>query len=88
MVEVLRESHPKARKVHSCTWCGEDIPKGETHYAQACKDCDAVYTVRFHVECEKAFEEYWRGLDNWDKQQEPAYDEHMMVRGKPLSSFD
>ena len=44
----------KAKKIHVCDWCGEDIFAGEKYYKWAWfEDCSAM-TVKSHVICFEA----------------------------------
>jgi hypothetical protein len=43
--------YPKAAKPHKCEWCGEPIPKGETHIQFAGIWEGAWHNWRMHNEC-------------------------------------
>ena len=50
-----------ARKPHQCTWCGQQIDKGERHLMWKSVD-DSWFTNRMHPECSEACHEecsYW-----------------------------
>lgn len=44
----------KARKPHLCSWCGEDIERGETYQGWTYGD-PTPERVRMHEECREAF---------------------------------
>lgn len=48
---VVREANPKARKEHSCIWCGEKILVGEKHRQQAGVVSGDFQDNRYHEEC-------------------------------------
>ncbi len=50
MITVLKESHPVARKQHTCMLCYCKIEKGQRYYRQTCK-YDDVYDFIEHEEC-------------------------------------
>ena len=43
-------TYKKARKVHRCTWCGEDIKVGEQYTTWKSVD-DSWFTSKMHPEC-------------------------------------
>lgn len=45
---------PKARKDHSCFWCGEIIFQHETYARWTWKN-DVVETIKVHTECREAW---------------------------------
>lgn len=51
MPTVLKESHPIARKEHTCMLCGDEIKKGEKYYRQTCVYDAAPYEWTEHEEC-------------------------------------
>jgi len=53
-------SHPRrARKAHSCIWCAEQIPVGETYHEDVGKFYGELQQNRYHPECYKAATTYW-----------------------------
>jgi len=52
--QLLSESNPVARKVYRCIWCGEDIIKGEKHYAYSGRYDGEFQSARTHLECRAA----------------------------------
>ena len=54
MSEWATESRSvKARKAHRCSWCGEDIVRGEMYQTWTYGDPTPT-TVRMHPECDRA----------------------------------
>jgi len=43
----------RARKVHQCTYCAEDIPAGEQYYRWMSVDLGDAFSNKLHVECWK-----------------------------------
>lgn len=63
--QLLSESFFKARKPHSCIWCGQRIAPGEKYRAEASiYDGDMQYH-KWHLECSKASKEYF-AADKYD----------------------
>ncbi len=51
MLETLSTSKPKARKKHTCMWCGGIIEKGEIYDKANLKYDDYLYTWKNHLKC-------------------------------------
>lgn len=51
--EEIKCTHPKARKEHSCCWCGQKILKGEKHMSRAYRFHGTFDADRMHLECEQ-----------------------------------
>lgn len=68
----LRDSQPKARKDHKCTWCGKLIPKGTIYnYSSGVFD-GSFCTSHLHDECLKAQQKsYNRREISFDEGYEP-----------------
>ena len=49
--EEISRSKPKARKLHRCIWCGENIDVGEVYEYVAYKYMGDFQTNHFHLEC-------------------------------------
>lgn len=45
-----------ARKSHTCTWCGDAIPKGTPYQRQRAAYDGSAYSAAWHQECQKAWE--------------------------------
>ena len=52
MCTFLSEETHKARKQHSCSWCGQKIEPGEMYVRQRLIFEDAPTTNKFHPECD------------------------------------
>lgn len=57
--EIIRQSQPKARKVYRCTWCGEDILKGEKHHYNVGNYEGDFQESRYHDDCNTAAVKYF-----------------------------
>lgn len=53
MITTLNEGTRKARKQHRCWHCYRPIAKG-TEYGFATFKYDYVYTLKYHIDCQKA----------------------------------
>lgn len=71
MITVLKESHPVARKQHTCMLCYCKIEKGQRYYRQTCVYDDKPYDFIEHEECNKIARE----LDMYDECDEGLTDE-------------
>lgn len=58
---------PKARKEHTCWWCGETIAKGETYKSWAWVDSGEITRIKTHKACFDA----WGSLDFYDAEEVP-----------------
>lgn len=60
---------PKAAKPHRCTWCGEQILKGEVHHKWACTFEGTFSDNRLHAACFAAMQAAPRSLleDGWER---------------------
>lgn len=47
-----------ARKPHTCSLCGQEIPKGETYARRTGKWCGDFYSNYFHLSCQDLVEKY------------------------------
>lgn len=54
--EEIRASFVKARSSYACSWCGQEIEKGERHVSRAYKFDGEFCADRMHVECLRAME--------------------------------
>ena len=62
---LLQLTTPKARKVHRCIWCGEDVIIGETYKREKSVYDGAMQDFKWHLECwEASQEELKRSLDD------------------------
>jgi len=60
----IKQETPKAKKVHKCYLCGEDIKIGELHIARTGSFEGKILTNRMHFECEKVTEDW--GIEDWE----------------------
>jgi len=54
----------KARKSHTCWWCGEQIEKGHPYIKWVNVDGNDFFQVKVHPECQKA----WITLPAWENE--------------------
>jgi len=47
-----------ARKTHKCSWCWQAIHTGDTYIKYRFYDSGDALTVRSHLECRKAIDDY------------------------------
>ena len=57
VLEVITSDRPKARKHHRCYHCGQMIAPGLVHN-RAVLNYDGVYTLRSHLDCQDAADDY------------------------------
>lgn len=68
-METIRESTPKARKEHTCDYCGGNIETGEVYNYQFNVDGDA-YEWKSHIKCDSLchdldmFHDCYDGIDS------------------------
>lgn len=58
--QLISQTTPKARREYDCIWCVEKIAKGETHVHEISKYDGDLQDHRWHPECLKAPETYFR----------------------------
>ena len=59
-MEMLSKEYRKARKSHTCDWCGCEIEPGTVYEIQGCKHKRELYTFKNHTECmEIAVDNNW-----------------------------
>lgn len=51
-MDILRDEMIKARKEHTCEFCGQKIKKGETYHSQV-NTSHEIYTFRTHKKCQE-----------------------------------
>ena len=59
----IRTTQPKARKIHRCIWCGEDIPIEEQHVYDVGRYDGHLQHNRWHSECYASAGELWDEMD-------------------------
>ena len=65
-METIRTAKVKARKRHTCDYCGCEIPKGEKYEVQT-NVCDGrVYTWRAHIHCQDLCDKIWNYVDPYE----------------------
>lgn len=74
MPEILSESKRKARKLHTCNYCGDSIQKGET-YDYAKLKTDYLYEWKNHEKCGFVAGELWDYIDPDDGMTESDFQE-------------
>lgn len=62
MSELIFETDRKARKTHTCSYCGGEITAGTT-YRHAVLKYDDVYVWKSHKECNHIASELWDYID-------------------------
>lgn len=69
MPEFISQEERKARKEHTCNYCGEKIEKGETYRSAFLKDGGDVYQWKGHLRCNIIATKLWRYIDPDDGMQ-------------------
>jgi len=66
-MRLIRESHPKARRRHTCTGClCKNIAPGQRYYAQTWADQGEIDTIKLCSLCVKKLEAVdWFPGDTW-----------------------
>ncbi len=62
-MSFTRISTPKASKDYKCRWCGESIPKGESHVYAAGVFEGEFSSSRWHPECNEVWERVGEEFD-------------------------
>ena len=63
---LLSETKPKARKAHTCIWCGENIVEGENYIHQKSVYDGRIQDHKWHVECLDDSSEYFRHEEEFE----------------------
>lgn len=66
MTTVLSTAWRKARKEHTCIWCGQNIEKGERYLDENVLGDNTVNNQKWHNECTKAAHEYFTTWGMYD----------------------
>ena len=66
-IEILKTKRRKARKEHTCDYCGCKIEKGEVYNRSTCKWSDSIYDWACHQECSEvvSFLDAWIDADEY-----------------------
>ena len=62
-MEMLAQCSRKARKRHSCGFCGRTIEKGERYKEQRCIGDGGPYVFRSHERCQRVSNAIWDYVD-------------------------
>lgn len=82
MATLLDRSTQKARKAHSCTWCGQEITPGES-YTRTRFIFEGEHKVnKFHPECDEAAHVAARN-EGGEFEFEPGENERPVMRVTP-----
>lgn len=69
----LRQNKIKAKKVHICLCCGENILLDEYYIKRIGTDDNRIIEMKMHIECEKA-------SSGWDDEDWETFDTYSMER--------
>lgn len=80
MLEFYTDEYPKARKPHTCEFCGRTIERGE-RYAKQTGKCDGEFFSRSLCQtCDKILNAFFLDADDdyftWDEVHEWLYEAH------------
>lgn len=78
---LLSQSHPVARKAHTCVWCGQSIAIGEKHRHERSIYDGRFQNQRWHPECDEAFKAELRHEGGCELEFEP-YENERPALGK------
>lgn len=78
--EHIRENVRKARKLHRCVWCSEEIRPGEKYHDRAYKFEGYFCYDKMHSECMAACK---NSYDIGD-----GFEAHQQIRGKTLEESE
>lgn len=87
MVQVLKTTHPIAKKEHRCNYCNQIIPIGEKYTSQANVFYGDFYVWKSHIRCGdiasklKMYDDCDEGLDE-DRFCENIKEEYMQLQSK------
>jgi len=62
---LLSEGKPKARKIHTCCWCEEEINLGETYYCYSGRNDGVFQHTKVHLECKAAMVRDQENISDW-----------------------
>lgn len=71
-MSLITSTYRKARKEHTCSYCGRTIKAGDTYLADNIADNGTVYNWKTCKQCEQLLEKYplydytGDGIDCWD----------------------
>lgn len=65
MPNLLRQFNRKARKEHTCDFCGLKIEVGETYEDQTCVYDGEIYQWKSHLSCEELTQKLKMFVDCW-----------------------
>jgi len=80
-MSLLKESYPKARKMHKCQWCGKLIEPGDIYYRYTMKWDGEMQDTCMHLECAEASS---KGMESWEEELPCEY----MPQGGIDEAFD
>lgn len=75
MPEILQTKDRKARRTHTCSYCGEPIEKGEVYEWAKLKYEDMIYEWKNHTKCGFIANELWEFADPDDGMSEDDFRE-------------
>jgi len=63
MYNLIKHTHPRARRDYQCIWCGQQIESGLQHVHEISSYCEQFQNHRWHMECaDSAYRAYCDGL--------------------------
>ena len=69
---LLSNTKPRAKKVHQCIWCSENIEVGERYRHERSVYDRRMQNHKWHLECDDAAKEYFShngpDFDAWDNE--------------------
>lgn len=73
-------TYPIARKSYKCSWCGEEIKKGDKYYKYVIADDSELTVTKLHIECDEAATISFEGCSD----DECYFETYAQKRGEPI----
>jgi len=81
MVETISQGTVQARKPHQCFHCYRQIGYGERYEFQVNKYDGAIYTLRWHLDCEQCANEFYAADLYYDDSGFPSLRDELLNSG-------
>ena len=75
MTEIINESRRRAKKIHICDLCHENINPGQSYFYQFLRDGGDLWEFKAHDSCEFIMKELWDYIDPYEYMDDIYYQE-------------